>query len=257
MIKSPTWIWVLIIVLILIVLGGVTYFLIPKKGSESAANTSSTPAGSTKESKLVALGASITRANNLSSSQVGDNNDYSFATGTKIESLFSYLKGKNDKLTGVNLAESGASSQDVLQEQLPNALSYKPTYATVDVTADIFTSSETGTFRMNLTQIVSQLKKEGVIVLVGSYPNFFSFRTADIAVCKEDKLNIGINRLTPETLQKYNQTIKEVAQEQKAIFVDIYNVLGPTDVSDYDCIHANLEGQKKLAQTWINALPNQ
>lgn len=251
--KGFSWISIIVVIAVLIVLGILAYFLIPQKGGEATNNSAPSSAG---EQKLVALGASMTKANNLSASQVGDNDDYSFATGTKIESLFSYLKirTKNAKFTAINLAESGVSSQGMLEKQLPNALSYHPKYATVDITADIFTSNEPDALRENLTKIVSQLKNEGATVLLGSYPNFFAYRTADFPACKEDKLNINITRLTPETLQRYNQTIKDVAESQNVIFVDVFNVLGPNDISDYDCVHANVEGQKKLAKAWIDAL---
>ncbi len=52
----------------------------------------------------------------------------------------------------------------------------------------------------------------------------------------------------------FNQAIKEVAEGYGLILVDNFDTLGPEEVSDYDCLHPNIEGQKKLAQHWISSL---
>lgn len=48
--------------------------------------------------------------------------------------------------------------------------------------------------------------------------------------------------------------MQEVARETEVILVDIYDLLGPEDVSDYDCLHTNGEAQKKIAQEFIKVL---
>lgn len=241
---------VLIIILLafLIILSLVLWRLVGREGP-----TKETVSG-VSGAKLVALGASTTKANNLSSNLVGDHSEYSFATGTKVDSLYLYLKGKGEKISPNNLAESGANSQQVLSRQVPNALSFHPKYVIIDIMADIFEEEKPTTFKQNLIAIVSQIKNPGNTVLIGTYPNLVSMRQAAYPSCSEDKLRLGINQITQEKLKLFNQSIAEVAKAYDLILVDNFTTLGPGEVSDYDCLHPNIEGQKKLAQAWISAL---
>lgn len=204
--------------------------------------------------KLVALGASMTKANNLSSELVGDYEEYSFVTGTKINSFSQYLKSKGENLTAINLAESGVNSKRMLQTQLPNAITYHPKYATIDIVADIFEETTTKEFKENMTAIVKKLKENDTIIFITTYPNLWAMRTAPHPTCQIDKLRIGIDKATPSRLQSFNQAIKEIAAENGLILVDFYEVLGPDEVSDYDCLHPNIAGQEKLAEKLIASL---
>lgn len=228
----------------LAILGMVLFRQIPRKGSEKEVASGG---------NLLALGASFTKANNLSSKLVGDNPEYSFATGTKIESIYQYLKTKGEELSPKNLAESGANSQKVLSQQIPNAISYHPKYVTIDIMADIFEEEKPIKFRQNLAEIAKQIKNQDNTVLVGTYPNISALRKASYPACSEDKLGIGVNKVTEEKIKLFNQTIKDVAREFNLVLVDNFDTLGPSDVSDYDCLHPNIEGQEKLAKSWIEA----
>jgi lysophospholipase L1-like esterase len=203
---------------------------------------------------LVAIGASFTKANNLSSKLAGDNPEYSFATGTKIESLYFYLKEKGEDINPRNLAESGANSQKVLSQQVPNAVSFQPKYVLIDIMADIFEEEKPVRFKQNLVEIVRQLKKQDATILIGTYPDIISMRKAGFSSCSEDKLGLGIGKVTEEKLKLFNRAISEVASDNNLILVDNFNTLGSGEVSDYDCLHPNIEGQKKLARAWISAL---
>ncbi len=207
-----------------------------------------------QKKNLVSLGASFTKANNLSAQLTGDNPEYSFATGTKINSLYLYLKNKGENLEPKNLAESGANSQKVLNQQIPNAVSFQPKYITIDILADIFEEEKPNKFKQNLLQIAKQIKNQENIVLISTYPNLVLMRKAAFSSCSGDKLGLGVDKITEDKLKLFNQVIEEVAKEYNLILVDNFNTLGPTEVSDYDCLHPNIEGQKKLAQVWINAL---
>lgn len=209
---------------------------------------------SNQERNLVAIGASFTKANNLSSKMVGDNPEYSFATGTKIESLYLYLKKNGEDVNPKNLAESGADSQKVLSQQVPNAISFQPKYVLIDVMADIFEEERPIKFKKNLTEITKQLKNQDTTILISTYPNLVLMRKAGLPSCTEDKLGLGIDKVTEEKLKLFNEAIQQVAGENSLILVDNFTTLGPGDVSDYDCLHPNIEGQKKLAQTWISVL---
>lgn len=75
---------VVLITAIVIIL--INYSKSPPPLSISESNQSYTTAK--QERKLVALGASMTKANNLSSEMIGDNEEYSFVTGAKINSFY-------------------------------------------------------------------------------------------------------------------------------------------------------------------------
>lgn len=249
---------ILVVVAILALLAGAVCWYIwqqkekNKPASEPTAATS--PQTSQQERKYVALGGSTTKANNLSPELVGDNPDYSFATGTKIDSVYTYLKSSDKNITPVNLAESGVTSQNVLESQVPNAVSYHPKYVTIDIMADFLESDSPQKFKANLEEIIAKLKADDTTILVGSYPDLIKMRTASYPACKEDKLRVGFDKVTAEKILAFNQAIKEVVQSTSVIFVDNFGVLGPDDVSEYDCIHPNVKGQEKMAQSWIEAL---
>jgi lysophospholipase L1-like esterase len=245
---------IIIATVIVLAIGGAVIFSQLARKSERGVSQQGLISADRQERKFVALGASVTKANNLSSSLTGDNPQYSFATGTKVESVFLYLKNKGEKITAVNLAESGADSSSVLQKQVPNAAGFHPKYVTIDMMADVLEDATPSRLQQNLREIVAKLEGEDTIVLVGSYPNFPKLRSAPYPSCKEDKLGVGFDKLTEEKIQTFNRAIRAVAEEKGLIFVDLYNVLGPGDVSDYDCVHPNIEGQKKLARQWTNAL---
>lgn len=245
---------VVLLVGIVVALGAVVFGVLGKGGGKAPSLNLPGQTEVVEGRKFVALGASFTKANNLSSSLVGDNGEYSFATGTKIESIYLYLKNSGEKLNPVNLAESGADSKSVLQKQVSNAVSYQPKLVTIDIMVDIFTADTPADLRRNLTEIVRQVKGEDTTILLASYPNLTKMRTAAFPACQEDKLRIGVDRLTQEKIQTFNQMLREFAAESRLIFVDLYDVLGPAEVSDYDCLHPNIEGQKKLAKAWIEAL---
>lgn len=240
----PIVVFVILAALVLLIGAGVVFNFL-KKGPGT---------GSDQKVNFVALGASTTKANNLSSKLSGDHPEYSFATGTKVESFYLYLKKKGEDTSPRNLAESGANSQKVLSQQVPNAVSYKPQYVTIDIMADIFEEENPIKFKQNLTEIVKQVKISENTVLIGTYPNLVLMRQASFPACSEDKLNLGIAKVTEEKLKLFNQAVSEVARENDLILVDNFETLGPEDVSDYDCLHPNIAGQRKLAKAWIAVL---
>lgn len=253
--KTKNWKGVLIIAIIaILVILGIAIFNRLGQPNEKANLSPQPPTTNGQTKTLVALGASTTKANNLSTDLPGDNPDYSFATGAKIDSLYLHLKSKENNLTAINLAESGANSSDVLQKQAPKAASYQPEFVIIDIMADILENSTPDNLKKNLTAIVGEVKNEKAIILIGSYPNFPLFRNAPYPSCKEDKLKVGIDNLSTEKVQGFNQMLRQFAADNNLIFVDLYPVLDSEDVSDYDCLHPNIEGQKKLAKAWIESL---
>ncbi len=242
--KGFSAILVVVAIGILALIGGVAFISLSKKG-----------ASNTPERKFVALGDSITRANNLSSQLTGDNPEYSFSTGTKIKSVFGYLRDKGENLTSVNLAASGATSAEILARQVPNVSGYHPKYITLLTGGpDIGTGVSVGAFADNLTKIIAKLKQEDATILIGTIPDIAKIRMGSSPSCKENKIGLKMENFTEEKIKEFNRTITEAARQGNLILVDLYGTLDSTDASDYDCLHPNIEGQKKLAQEWIKAL---
>lgn len=228
-----------------------------KPSAERTGEEAKTP--QIQERKFVALGSSLSKANNLSSDKKGDNPDYSFSAGTQIESVFAYLKNKGENLTAVNLASSGATTGEILKQQVPNAADYHPKYITLDCGADFITGVSLETFRRNLTEIISNLKKDDAVILIMTYPDFASMRAAAYASCKETEKILGggirLENLDSANVERYSRVIRDIAAENNLSLVDLYKAdFGPEDVSDYDCLHFNLDGQKKVAREFIKAL---
>ncbi len=228
-----------------------------KPGAKPAAEE---PQGlGTEERNFVALGSSLSKGNNLSSDKKGDNLDYSFSAGSQLESVFVYLKSKGENLAAINLASSGATTGEILKRQVSNAVSYHPKYITLDCGADFITGVSVETFRQNLTEIIAALQKDGATILIMTYPDFTKMRAATYASCKETENIIGggirLENLSSENVERYNRVIRDVAVKNNLLLVDLYKAdFGPEDVSDYDCLHFNLDGQKKVAQEFINVL---
>lgn len=239
---------------VLVILGIIAFSQFSKKSGENNLRPQEATIINKQERKLVALGASVTKANNLSANLKSDNPDYSFVTGTKIDSLYLFLKNKGENITPVNLAESGADSRSVLDKQVSNAVSFYPKYVTIDMTTDILQNDSPQNLISNLSAIVTQVRREDTTMLVGSYPNFPKMRSASHPSCKEDKLKVGFEKLTSEKISIFNKAIDDFTKENNLVFVNIYETLGPEDVSEYDCVHPNIVGQKKLAKVWIDAL---
>ncbi len=243
------------VIVVMLAVGGVIAFnRIPKKGSDEGATYQKSAPQGEPEAKLVALGSSFSRATNLSTSMQGENNDYSFSTGTKISSLYVYLKGKEKGLTATNLAHPGASMQDILERQLPEAIRLHPKYVTIDPASDLVSKNSLSEYKKNLIQIVDGFNSQTTIMIF-TYPNFLFMRSANYPSCQENKVGVKLENLSDENILAFNHAMKETLNNRSNVMIiDIYDLFGPGDVSDYDCLHTNLGAQEKVAKEFIKAL---
>lgn len=251
---SKIW-WIVIIILVLIIgLGIWFYFWLGSEKPVSETKESSTQ--TTEESgDLIALGNSITQANGLSTQMGSDNPDYSFSTGTEINSLYLYLRNQGKNLNPVNLSVSGASAQDILRDQVPQIADYNPKYITLQVGGNDmlggFTLSE---FEENLKAIISEIKDEDAKILIASIPNLIQMQTANYASCETNKIALNVETPAEAYIKAFNAIIRDIALDNDLIFVDIFPILGTEEVSEHDCLHPNISGQEKIAAEFIKAL---
>jgi lysophospholipase L1-like esterase len=242
---------ILIVVIILAVGGFMIYNSSQDRGQDQDGRKDETGV----ERKFVALGSSISKANNLSARLVGDHPEYSYSTGSKINSVYLYLKSQGENLIAVNLAESGATTRDILNRQVSNALAYAPKYVTLDAGADIALAVPAAEFKQNLEEIINQLKNDDRIILIYTIPNFEKLRAeAGHASCRENKVGVNLEGLNEGRIQSFNRIIKEIAEKNGLVIVDMYNLLRPEHISEYDCLHFNISGQEKLAAEFIKEL---
>ena len=75
-----------------------------------------------------------------------------------------------------------------------------------------------------------------------------------IPACQKHLTNALIEAAKQAMIEKYNQAIKDVADKNGFILVDLHNVLDSGDISTHDCLHLNESGQTKLAKAFYDAL---
>lgn len=244
-----------IIVAAVLVVGAIVVFgKLPRKGSQESLGFPKNGAQVEPEERLVALGSSFSRASNLSTNMQGENNDYSFSTGTKISSIYLFLKSKAKSLTATNLAHPGANMQDILERQLPEALGLNPKYVTLDPAGDLVSKNSISEYKENLTQIIDKINPQTTIMIF-TYPNFIKMRTASFASCGENKVGVKLENLSEKNILAFNQAMKDAVKgKTNIVLVDAYNLFGPEDIGDYDCLHVNLGAQEKIAKEFIKAL---
>ena len=149
------WIISTVVFIIIIGLGIWFYFWLGSEKSDTETKEKRSTQTEKDNGDLIALGDSITQANGLSTQMGSDNPDYSFSTGTEINSFYLYLRNQGKNLKTVNLSVSGATTQDALKDQVPKIADYDPKYITILLGANDmlggFTISE---FRRNLESII-------------------------------------------------------------------------------------------------------
>jgi len=242
-----------LLLVIALVVGGV--FKNEEHGEEAVNRE---PAGAISqempEERIVALGSSLSRASNLSTEMQGENSDYSFSTGTKMQSVYLFLKASEKDLVASNLASPGAEMRDILERQLPEALRLNPKYLTLDPGADVVSRNSVPEYREGLTQILDRINPK-TEVMIFTYPNFVEMRSANFPSCRENKVGVELENLSEKNIQLFNTVIKEVVEgRENVLLVDIYDLFGQGEISDYDCLHVNLAAQRKLANEFIRRL---
>lgn len=208
---------------------------------------------------LVALGDGFTTAYNISHDAQGNNAEFSYATGTALESVTQYLNNQGADVEAINLAKSLTSAIDVYKYQVPLVSEYNPAYITLLVgITDIEQEATAAEFESMLRKIVLELRNQNpqATIMIATIPNLSINALRVDLPCLEEKnvldLNFGLFR--PEKIDALNKVIKEIALEYNAILVDLSQTLGVNDYNDYDCLHPNISGQQKIARAFIRAL---
>jgi lysophospholipase L1-like esterase len=158
--------------------------------------------------------------------------------------LLRRLRAGHPGLRLVNLCESGATSSDVRQDQVPRAMQTAPLLITIGVGInDVGMQQPDDAFALNLEEIVSALVKLGAPIAVANLPDF--------------ALSPAVARLVPvhfyeQRLQVFNEHIESTAARHKLTLIDLWSLSraslpGRARLFSEDGFHPSGEGYEEWA----------
>ena len=184
------------------------------------------------------------------------------------QALFHLLPG-NYRL--VNLAISGATVSDALDEGLPTAQTLRPEVAVIWLTvSDILRQVPVATYQTELTTLVRALRTMGTTVLIGNavpldaLPGYL--RCVNTAVAANCPPRFPLPLPPPATVDAavtaYNSAISNVAASTGAIVVDLHGAAlaaaaqgaGASLISD-DGFNPSAAGAERIASQFAAVLP--
>lgn len=184
---------------------------------------------------------------------VGANTD-----GGYPERLFRRLKSTGINAGILSLAQSGVTARELVQTQLPRAVSSRPALVTLGVgTNDLWRMVPVTSFEASLRALADQLEATGAEVVIS---NLVDLTRAPIAQMVEALL--GIPRLLFEQrLEELNTRINQLARRRHFTVVDLYGFsrreLG--NHSEYFCpdgFHPSGSGYDRWAEIMWPAVEN-
>lgn len=203
---------------------------------------------------IVALGDSLTKAANPSREFRGDQEDYSYATGTKIDSFAKLMETKGYEVEAYNLAVSGAKTKEALDDQVPKAKNYSPDYVLITVGGnDAMKGEDINEVKENLQKILESFPQSKK--LWGNIPNLAEFRKAPYPECQEPLKEIevinNVEQFVEIYIKVYNHSLAGIVTSNGGEVVDLFDLLDRNDVSEADCLHFSISGQKNAAKAFF------
>ncbi len=142
------------------------------------------------------------------------------ADGGYPERLFQRLKASGVNAGILNLSMSGATTRDVVQDQVQKAVAMRPTLVTLGVGAnDLWRLVPVGTFEMNLKLIAERLETSGAQVVV---TNLVDLSHAPIAGLVETFLGIPRVQFARRVIE-LNDRLNALARRPRFIVVDVFS----------------------------------
>jgi lysophospholipase L1-like esterase len=143
------------------------------------------------------------------------------ADGGYPERLFRRLKLAGINAGILNLAQSGATTSDVLQWQVQKAVSTRPALITVAIGAnDLWRMVPLGTFEMNLKRIASALEPTESEIVVS---NLVDLTHAPIAQLVDLALRIP-RALFARRVQEMNDRLNALGRRPRFTVVDVFSI---------------------------------
>ncbi len=137
------------------------------------------------------------------------------------ERLFRRLKASGINAGILNLARSGATTREVMQEQVQKAVSMRPSLVTLGVGAnDLWRMVPLGTFEMNLKLIANQLEASRAEIVVS---NLVDLTQAPIAGLVDAFLNIP-RALFVRRVVEMNDRLNSLGRRPRFTVVDLFSL---------------------------------
>lgn len=167
--------------------------------------------------------------------------------------LLRRLSARHPGLRLVNLCESGATSSDVLQDQLPRALQLRPRLITIGIGInDVGMQQPDEAFAINLEEIVNPLRRLGAPIVIANLP--------DLA------LSPAVTRLVPQAyyekrLMVFNEHIESTVARHHLALVDLWKLsrralAGRPELFSPDGFHPSAEGYEAWAELMWPTIEN-
>jgi lysophospholipase L1-like esterase len=175
---------------------------------------------------------------------VGANND-----GGYPERLYQRMKLAGFKAGIMNLAQSGATTSDLLRGPLQKAIEVRPALITLGIgTNDLWRMVPMGTFEMNLKLIADALQKTGARVVVS---NVIDLSRAPISGMIDALLHVP-KAMFVSRLLKFNSAFEALAKRPGFQVVDLFSVVAKeVDVAHIfsgDGFHPSAHGYDRWAE---------
>lgn len=215
-----------------------------------------------------ALGDSGTTAFNAD--QEWNNKDYSWATGTKVNSHYMRLQKKYDKVKVINMAIPGADSTDLFR-QADQASIVKLDYVTILIGANDFCNdiAEPEGYGKNVLKAIERIRKTSprAKILLSSLPNIPKVRkVAETMSCKfiwrEAMKHCDVSD-TNKFMRNWvgmNMELSQIAMLDDGIRYSpslSQREITAEGISNVDCFHPNAVGQEAIAEmTWKDGFYN-
>lgn len=151
-----------------------------------------------------------------------------------------------------NFGKSGAGAEEVLREQVQQAIAVQPDLVTLSVGAnDILRHTGLGSFRRSLTGIVERLQAQTrALIVITNIPNFSLLRIIPTPLKPFAKLNI----------QRFNATVARLAATHHLIHIDAFRLTTlfirqfPNEIIYKDGFHPSDFGYALWANTIMTSI---
>ena len=166
------------------------------------------------------------------------------------ERLYQRLKGAGIKAGIMNLAQSGATSADLLSGPVHKAVEVRPALITLGIgTNDLWRLVPVSTFEMNLKVIGKALEQTGAKVVVS---NLIDLGRAPIAVMIDSMLRIP-RAMFIQRIEAFNAAIGSFSKRPNFSVVDLFS-LSTRSAEDFnglfasDGFHPSAKGYERWTQ---------
>lgn len=180
--------------------------------------------------KIIFLGDSITAGQELDD----QSNNYAVLVSKELFPNAEWM----------NLAVSGATTSDVLRDQLPRVQEFKADLVLLFIGANDATSNTPqSAFVMDYKEVVQKIVEKDALLIIGDVPNIL-----DTPMFKSEEY-LASRAVVSLALDRINAAIKQIAKKNRIPLVEFHKNPASRDSSVYseDGYHPNAKGHRIIA----------